>query len=239
MEALKVDLEKTWRGDRYLRAFHDDGTEIGVKGSGVWEIDALTAAWSVMSGINFERGVTIFDTALQVLEKDNAILLGWPALREDTKPYLGRSSKYPEGVRENGMYCHGVQWLVRAARLLAEEFEKRGDPANAAKYREAAYRLWLKVSPIAHMHEIEVYGGQPNKQSADLLTNYEPGRMIWHGYTGAAGWMLRQAMEGVVGALVVKNQLVLPNDLDKQRGALKVLRVTRDLSGSPIGSDLH
>ncbi len=234
MEALKVALEKTWRGDRYLRAFHDDGTEIGVKGSGVWEIDALTAAWSVMSGINFERGVTIFNTALQVLEKDNAILLGWPALREDTKPYLGRSSKYPEGVRENGMYCHGVQWLVRAARLLAEEFEKRGDQANAEKYRETAYRLWLKVSPIAHMHEIEIYGGQPNKQSADLLTTYEPGRMIWHGYTGAAGWMLRQAMEGVVGAVMVKNQMVLPNDLDKSRGALKVTRVVRDISKSPI-----
>jgi cyclic beta-1,2-glucan synthetase len=234
MEALKVALEKTWRGDRYLRAFHDDGTEIGVKGSGVWEIDALTAAWSVMSGINFERGVTIFDTALQVLEKPNAILLGWPALREDTKPYLGRSSKYPEGVRENGMYCHGVQWLVRAARLLAEEFAKRGDEANAAKYRETAYRLWLKVSPIAHMHEIEVYGGQPNKQSADVLTNYEPGRMIWHGYTGAAGWMLRQAIEGVVGAVMVKNQVVLPKDLDKQRGALKVNNVFRDVSKSPI-----
>jgi cyclic beta-1,2-glucan synthetase len=238
MEDLKVALEKTWRGDRYLRAFHDDGTEIGVKGSGVWEIDALTAAWSVMSGINFERGVKIFDTALQVLEKENAILLGWPALREDTKPYLGRSSKYPEGVRENGMYCHGVQWLVRAARLLAEEFAKRGDEANAAKYRETAYRLWLKVSPIAHMHEIEVYGGQPNKQSADVLTNYEPGRMIWHGYTGAAGWMLRQAMDGVVGAVMLKNQVVLPNDLDKPRGALKVVKVTRDVSKSPIKSGL-
>jgi cyclic beta-1,2-glucan synthetase len=234
MEALKAALEKTWRGDRYLRAFHDDGTEIGVKGSGVWEIDALTAAWSVMSGINFERGVTILTTALQVLEKDNAILLGWPALREDTKPYLGRSSKYPEGVRENGMYCHGVQWLVRAARLLAEEFERRGDPAKAAEWRATAYRLWLKVSPIAHMHEIEIYGGQPNKQSADILTTFEPGRMIWHGYTGAAGWMLRQAMEGVVGATVVKNQLVLPKDLDMPRGALKVVRVVRDVSQSPI-----
>jgi cyclic beta-1,2-glucan synthetase len=46
--------------------------------------------------------------------------------------------------------------------------------------------------------------------------------------------MLRQAMEGVVGALVVKNQLLLPNDLDKPRGALKVIRVSRDVSKSPI-----
>ena len=234
MENLKAALERTWRGDRYLRAIHDDGTEIGVKGSGVWEIDALTASWAVMSGINFERGFTIFNTALGILEKENAILLGWPALREDTKPYLGRSSKYPEGVRENGMYCHGVQWLVRAARILAEQFEKKGEGAKADEYRKTAYRLWLKVSPIPRLKEVELYGGQPNKQSADILTTFDQGRMIWHGYTGAAGWMLRQAMEGVVGASLVKNELILPDDLDKPRGELKVRSVRRDVTKSPL-----
>ena len=123
-DQLRDALEGTWREDRYLRAIHDDGTEIGVKGSGVWEIDALTAAWAVMTGINPTRGRIVFDTALGILEKETTILLGWPPLREDTKPYLGRSSAYPPGVRENGMYCHGVQWLVGAARLLAEQFER-------------------------------------------------------------------------------------------------------------------
>ncbi len=234
MEDMKAALEKTWRGDRYLRAIHDDGTEIGIKGSGVWEIDALTASWAVTSGMNFERGLTIFNTALSTLENDNAILLGWPALREDTKPYLGRSSKYPEGVRENGMYCHGVQWLVRAARVLAEEFDKRGEGAKADEYRKTAYRLWLKVSPISHVKEIELYGGQPNKQAADLLTKFDRGRMIWHGYTGAAGWMLRQAMEGVIGASLANNKLILPDDLNKPRGELKVKSVHRDVTKSPI-----
>lgn len=231
MDALKVSLESTWREDRYLRAFHDDGTEIGVKGSGIWEIDSLTAAWAVMSGINFERGLTIFNTAIKVLEKDKTILLGWPALREETKPYLGRSSKYPEGVRENGMYCHGVQWLVRAARILSEQFEDNGDTEKAKEYRQTAYRLWLKISAIPHVKpgEIEIYGGQPNKQAADMLTAFDPGRMIWHGYTGAAGWMLRQAFEGVIGASLINNELVLPKDLDKPRGELNVAAVTRDL----------
>jgi cyclic beta-1,2-glucan synthetase len=189
-----------------------------------------------MSGINFERGVTVFNTALSVLEKDDAILLGWPALREDTKPYLGRSSKYPEGVRENGMYCHGVQWLVRAARILAEQYDKQGNPAKAEEYRATAYRLWLKISPISHMTPelIEIYGGQPNKQSADVLTNFERGRMIWHGYTGAAGWMLRQAMEGVVGASLINNEMYLPADLDQSRGQLHVNRVHRDTRLSPL-----
>ncbi len=230
MNRLKADLEKTWRSDRYLRAIHDDGTEIGIKGSGIWEIDALTASWAVISGMDFDRGLAIFNTALSVLEKDNAILLGWPALREDTKPYLGRSSKYPEGVRENGMYCHGVQWLVRAARILAEEFDKKGDAAHAAEYRGIAYRLWLKVSPISRSSQVELYGGQPNKQSADILTTFDRGRMIWHGYTGAAGWMLRQAMEGVVGASLAGNELILPGDLDKPRGELKVASVRRDVN---------
>jgi len=236
MNSLKDAIEKTWRGDRYLRAIHDDGTEIGIKDSGIWEIDALTASWAVKSGINFERGLTIFNTALNILEKDNAILLGWPALREGTKPYLGRSSKYPEGVRENGMYCHGVQWLVRAARILSEQFEKQGERVKSDEYAAIAYRLWLKISPIAHMEsdEIEIYGGQPNKQGADVLTNFEPGRMIWHGYTGAAGWMLRQAMEGVVGASLLKNEMILPKDLDRSRGDLKVHRVYRDVKKDPL-----
>ena len=233
---LEIALENTWREDRYLRAIHDDGTEIGIKDSGVWEIDALTAAWAVYAGINWDRARTVFHTALNVLERDNVILLGWPALREDTKPYLGRSSHYPEGVRENGMYCHGVQWLVRAARLLAERFEQQGDKAKAKEYREIALRLWMKISPIPHVAEgeIEIYGGQPNKQSADFLTTFDQGRMIWHGYTGAAGWMLRQAMEGVVGATLAKNELALPADLSEPRGALKIKSLHRNIAASPL-----
>lgn len=236
LQQLKGALERTWRGDRYLRAIHDDGTEIGVDGSGVWEIDALTAAWAVMSGINPERGRVVFDTAVRVLERENTILLGWPALREDTKPYLGRSSWYPEGVRENGMYSHGVQWLVGAARILAGQCEQCGQPQAARRYHETAYRLWLKISPIAHVvpTEIETYGGQPNKQAADMLTTFDPGRMIWHGYTGAAGWLFRQALEGVLGLRLVHNKLLPPTDLAAPVHELGVARVQRDLTSSPL-----
>jgi cyclic beta-1,2-glucan synthetase len=236
MQKLEVALELTWRGDRYLRAIHDDGTEIGVKDSGVWEIDVLTAAWVVMCGFNPERALTMFNTAISVLEKENVILLGWPALREDTKPYLGRSCKYPEGVRENGMYCHGAQWLIKAARILAERFENQGNSAKADEYREAAYRLWLKIAPVSHVTpgQIEIYGGQPNKQAADLFTTFDQGRMIWNGYTGAASWMFRESLEGVVGAALINNEIILPDDLNKPRGELKVNSVHRDISKSPL-----
>jgi len=236
MNDLASALERTWRDDRYLRAIHDDGTEIGIKDSGVWEIDALTAAWAVMAGINFERGLKVFHTALKILERPNAILLGWPALREDTTPYLGRSSKYPEGVRENGMYCHGVQWMIRAARILAERFEKEGNTAKADEYRGITYRLWMKITPISHVtpQQIEIYGGQPNKQPADILTNFDVGRMIWNGYTGAAGWLFRQSIEGVGGASLVNNKAVLPGDLSKPRGELKIDSIKRNVEKSPL-----
>lgn len=236
MYEIKEALEATWRGDRYLRAFHDDGTEIGVKGSGIWEIDALTVAWAVYCGINHERETTAFHTALDVLEKNNAVLLGWPALREDSKPYLGRSSKYPEGVRENGMYCHGVQWMIKAARILTERAEEKGDTKKADEYREIAFRLWKKITPVGHVtaEEIEIYGGQPNKQQADVLTNYDRGRMIWNGYTGAAGWLLRQSYEGVIGARLIDNEMIIPDDLEKRRGDVKITGVWRDTSKSPL-----
>jgi cyclic beta-1,2-glucan synthetase len=232
---LQDALQRTWRNDRYLRAIHDDGSEIGVKGSGVWEIDALTAAWAVMSGIDPQRGRIVFDTALGILEKENTILLGWPPLREDSKPYLGRSSWYPEGVRENGMYCHGVQWLVGAARILAEQCARDGKPDDARAYRETAYRLWLKISPIPHVMpgEIETYGGQPNKQAADMLTAFDPGRMIWHGYTGAAGWLFRQALEGVLGARLIDNQWIGPAVPGESIGALRVTGIHRNVLRHP------
>lgn len=235
LDALKNSLELTWRNDRYLRAIHDDGTEIGVEGSGVWEIDALTAAWAVMSGINPQRGRMVFKTALDILENDKTILLGWPPLREDTKPYLGRSSWYPEGVRENGMYSHGVQWLVGAARILAEQSQREGKTLEARDHVQTAYRLWLKISPIPHTTEgeIETYGGQPNKQASDMVTTFDPGRMIWNGYTGAAGWMFRQALEGVLGLRLVAGRIVAPTDLEPP-AELGAFRLSRDPSGSPL-----
>jgi cyclic beta-1,2-glucan synthetase len=231
LDALAAALESTWRDDRYLRAIHDEGSEIGVKDSGIWEIDALTAAWAVFADINPERSRIVFDTAIATLERDHVILLGWPSLREDSKPYLGRSSRYPEGVRENGMYCHGVQWLIRAARLLSERCAAAGDADCASHYRDTTYRLYRKIAAIGHMEPelLEIYGGQPNKQAADMLTTFDVGRMIWNGYTGAAAWMLRQACEGVVGAQLIGGELILPADFAESRDDLKINSLERSV----------
>jgi cyclic beta-1,2-glucan synthetase len=85
--------------------------------------------------------------------------------------------------------------------------------------------------------EIETYGGQPNKQAADILTTFDPGRMIWNGYTGAAGWMLRQAFEGILGSTLANNEVLVPDDFGEPRGDLQLSAVSRDLSGSPFNNE--
>ena len=135
------------------------------------------------------------------------------------------------------MYCHGVQWFVGAARILAEHSDgRRAGRDDARRYRDTAYRLWRKISAISHAmpDEIETYGGQPNKQAADMVTTFDPGRMIWNGYTGAAGWMFRQALEGVLGLRLEHNEIVLPANWQTATDGLRVTRVSR--TSSPLHS---
>jgi cyclic beta-1,2-glucan synthetase len=54
--------------------------------------------------------------------------------------------------------------------------------------------------------------------------------MIWNGYTGAAGWMLRQACEGVLGFALEGGALIPPTDLKEPRGDLVCRRVVRAAS---------
>jgi cyclic beta-1,2-glucan synthetase len=57
--------------------------------------------------------------------------------------------------------------------------------------------------------------------------------MIWNGYTGAAGWMFRQALEGMLGLRLVASEIVPPPDL-APAGDLALVRVSRDLTRSPL-----
>ena len=94
-------------------------------------------------------------------------------------PILGGAVEYPEGVRENGMYCHGVQWLVGAARILAERSAREGrheearrlprnglsalgeDLALAARRRRGDRDLRRPAEPAGGRHGDDVRSG-PN-----------------------------------------------------------------------------
>src|SRR5207248_10500266 len=59
------------------------------------------------------------------------------------------------------------------------------------------------------------------------------GRMLWHGYTGAAGWMFRQALEGVLGLRLVRGEIVRPQSESEP----SLVSITRSSPGQEEGSD--
>jgi cyclic beta-1,2-glucan synthetase len=69
-----------------------------------------------------------------------------------------------------------------------------------------------------------------------MVTTFDPGRMIWNGYTGAAGWMLRQALEGVLGRRLEAGAVVEPS-APGAPAELGAVHVARDVGRSPFPGD--
>ena len=190
---LREALERAWTGDRFVRAYSDAGEALDYA-------DALCSAWPLLSGAaDPARCEAALRNGLDLLEKENMVLLLAPCFDEDSSPYPGRIADYPPGVRENGgQYSHGVSWLVDALTMLARRASESGDADGAARWRGDALRVWLKISPLAHARgeELQTYGLPPHQQPADI--SYGPGyegRGGWSWYTGAAARMLWAAYE--------------------------------------------
>ncbi len=215
-EKLRQALEKCWRGDRYLRAFADDGQEIA-------PMSAMVASWPVLSGaVEATRGRECIERALEVLARPDRILLVSPAYTEHSNPYPGRSADYPPGVRENGgQYSHGVSWFVDALAKLGAEANERGDAAAARALFAKAAQSWFAISPLskfATLSTADVYGLAPHQQPADVYEGegYD-GRGGWSWYTGSAARMISAAW-ALLGIELVNGELTLRPDAFELKG---------------------
>src|SRR5262249_42752203 len=97
---------------------------------------------------------------------------------------------YVPGIRENGgQYTHAALWVVRAMAELGR--------------RDRAAALLEMLGPVHHARRreaVELYQVEPYVVAADIY-GVQPhvGRGGWTWYTGSAGWMLRVALESVLG----------------------------------------
>jgi cellobiose phosphorylase len=109
---------------------------------------------------------------------------------DKSPPEPGYVKGYVPGIRENGgQYTHAAVWLVQAVAGLghgttAMELWKRLSPVESASTPEAVARY--RVEP--YVVPADVYGEPPNL-----------GRGGWTWYTGSAGWLLRAAVETILG----------------------------------------
>ncbi len=202
-KALGTALQTAgWDGEWYRRGYYDDGNPLGTKDDDECRIDALVQAWSVLSGAAPPDRAALAMNAVErdlVSEADGLIRLLWPAF-DRTVHDPGYIKGYVPGVRENGgQYTHAALWVVRALAELgrndrAARLLEMLSPVNRAATRQAVDRYEVEPYVVA----ADVYGVAPHV-----------GRGGWTWYTGSAGWMLRVALESVLGLTVAEGSTLV------------------------------
>ncbi|TXL68166.1 GH36-type glycosyl hydrolase domain-containing protein [Zeimonas arvi] len=193
LRLLRESLERDgWDGDWYRRGYFDDGTPLGSFVSDECRIDSIAQSWSVLSGagdpVRALRAMAAVDEQL-IRDDDGLALLFTPPFDRTTLD-PGYVKGYPPGVRENGgQYAHAAAWSVLALAALGQ-----GDKAAS---------LFGMVNPVSHTStraDVQRYKLEPYVAAADVYSVApHVGRGGWSWYTGAAGWLYRAGIEGILG----------------------------------------
>lgn len=177
-------------GDRYLRAYLDDGTPLGKAGRSACAVDSLTQSFAVLAGMPAERANAALDTAVhELFDTGNGLVkLFTPPFFEPDRQ-VGYTAAYPPGVRENGgQYTHAAAWLAIA--LL-----------EAGRVEEGVRALRLLNTVAKYTDGLgDKYRGEPYALAGDVYAHPQcPGRVGWSQYTGAAGWMYTAVLRHLLG----------------------------------------
>ena len=194
-----------WDGKWYRRAYFDDGTPIGASGNVECEIDLIAQSWAAFAGRNDARIDMALGSAYDLLfDKENGIvkLLAPPFERNNPRP--GYIQGYTPGVRENGgQYTHGAAWFLLALCKTGQA--------------EKALEILHALLPASHNDSAEkmlIYKAEPYVVAADVYSGEFTGRGGWTWYTGAAGWLLKAVLEGMLGITVESGEVkIAPPDI--------------------------
>jgi cyclic beta-1,2-glucan synthetase len=186
-----------WDGEWYRRGWFDDGSVLGTHTASECRIDLIVQAWAVLTGATQpERAAQALDSAWRELHDRDAHLLRllWPPLK-DHEPEAGYIQAYPGGVRENGgQYNHAATWALMASAQLGQA--------------DRAWAAFTAISPAHRGAHGAVYGLEPFAVAGDIETAQpHAGRGGWSWYTGAAGWLLRAAVESICGVRLNHGEL--------------------------------
>ncbi|OBP14530.1 glycosyl transferase [Rheinheimera sp. SA_1] len=189
IEALE---QHSWDGEWYRRATYDNGSWLGSTQSDECQLDSIAQSFAQLSGAaDPTRAAQAMDSVLQKLWlKPQQMLLLFKPPFDQTSNNPGYIKGYPPGLRENGgQYSHAAMWVVLALTSMRRGFE--------------AHQLLAQLNPIAHALDktaLQTYQVEPYVVAADVYSVApHQGRGGWTWYTGAAGWMYRSAIEGLLG----------------------------------------
>ena len=216
-ESLAAAAAKTFDGEKFARAFTDDGVWLGT-GEGNCALDLICQAWAQLAKIGDEdMRRRALDSAAKLYDKEFGLvkLFDPPFEPSDRVGYIGA---YPKGVRENGgQYTHAAVWYLIAL-------------FDSGRYDEAR-RLMLDICPsTAAARYGDMRGGEPYVVAADVYSaEGRRGESGWTWYTGSAGWLYTAIVEKALGITMSRGLVRIgkPRGFDAQR-----LKVTLKIGGT-------
>ncbi len=232
---LRASLESNaYYGDRYARAFCDDGTVLGVEDSHECKIDIITQGFASLASLDESRVSVALGTAERLLrDRRHSLLLLFTPPFKDGAASVGYIRGYAAGLRENGgQYTHGALFGVMG--ML-----KNGMIGTALEILSGinpAYRTTDKR--LTHLYKTEPYA-----IAADIYSGDFAGRGGWTWYTGAASWYYRIMLEEVFGIRLSENMSVI--DIKPVVEYSAVLRLPKGIlhievrSGAELMYDRH
>ncbi len=191
-----------WDGGWYRRAWFDTGELLGTSSGTECQITVLPQAWSVLSGVASQERAQIAMDAVdsRLVDRDLGVVKLLAPPFDVSTPNPGYIRGYVPGVRENGgQYTHGAVWAAMA-------FAELGD-------WKRAWELVHILNPHSHCATPEArarYRVEPYVMAADVYSvapHAGMGGWTWH--TGSAGWMLRLALESLLGLRIEVDRLSL------------------------------
>ena len=191
-ERLRETLELAWDGDWYRRAYYDDGSPLGSVQDDECRIDSIAQSWAVLSGAAPPRHAEQAMDAVrsQLVRRDARLLLLFAPPFDQGSQNPGYIKGYLPGIRENGgQYTHGALWTIMAIAALGHgdeacEYFHMVNPINRSRTRD----------------EVDRYKVEPYVMVGDIYSHPQHvGRGGWSWYTGSAGWMVRVAIESLLG----------------------------------------
>ncbi len=180
--------EQCWDGDRFVRAFHDDGTVIGGRQNREGSLYLNPQVWAVLAETSpRQRLLTCMDTVHRELDTPYGIrCLAPPYSQYD--PHVGLISCFPPGVKENGaVFSHAMAFCLVAELMLGRA--------------ERAWQLFCKADPVRRAEQRPEYRMEPYVYCqfvAGPETNLA-GQGFHHWLTGTSSWMQYAVVNWLLG----------------------------------------
>jgi cellobiose phosphorylase len=224
-DLIQILNDQCWDGDRFVRAFHKDGTIIGCRENLEGSLYLNPQAWAVIGNLTtLERQHTCMDTIERELDTRYGIrILTPPYSKYDS--HVGLISCFPPGVKENGaIFSHAMAFA-----LVAELMLKRA---------EKAWEIFCKANPVLRSRQVKEYAVEPHIYSqfvAGPETNLA-GQGFHHWLTSACNWMQYAVVNWMLGARADVEGLIIDPCIPSQ---WKICRFTRPFRGTNIHVEIQ